>query len=317
MEECLNKIKFMEEGDILEKVSDGYSGALLYVIKRKREKFFLKIFNKTFDYKEIDLLKKKLNIYKELNINSLEIIDSNKIGNLDKYYIVYNYIDGQNLKEFTNLKKSNSQYIRYMGRKIGKQLNKLREYNKYDKNLFEFKDINKLTETIIENFKSMLKDEKIIGTIQKYFNKSELKNLETKLKKYKNVLKNIEPKLIHGDIKRSNIMIDKSKKLYIIDVESMQLNYDVMNFLYQMTWALFKENHREAEFVSGYFDGIYNNQRPKNFNEQILFITILNFFNESYHMYKKLNLDKLNIYMSKCSDLFKDINNIDINKFLV
>lgn len=308
----LKEIKFIEEGDTLEEVSDGFSGAQLYFVIKKNEKYFLKIFNEKFDFNKIDILKKQLEIYKKLNIKSIEIIDFGKIENPEEYYIVYNYIDGQNLKRITDSKEYNLQYIRNLGRKIGKQLSKLREYNQYDKELFEFKDINKLTENIINNFNLMLKDEKVLMLMHKYFDNDKLKKLENKLKENIKVFRNIEPKLIHGDVKRANVMVDKNGELYMVDVESMQLNYDVMNFLYQMTWLLFKENRKEAEFVRGYFDGIYNNKRPDNFNEQIIFMAILNFFNESYHMYSESDMKELDRYTKKCNDLFNRINNINL-----
>ena len=90
-----------------------------------------------------------------------------------------------------------------------------------------------------------------------------------------------------------------------------------MNFFHQMTWTLFKGNDKEAEFVKGYFDGIYENRRPNNFNEQILFIIILNFFNASYNMYKKLDMDKLEMYMEKCRELFDRIYRENDNKFIM
>lgn len=176
----LKEIKFIEEGDTLEEVSDGFSGAQLYFVIKKNEKYFLKIFNEKFDFNKIDILKKQLEIYKKLNIKSIEIIDFGKIENPEGYYIVYNYIDGQNLKRITDSKEYNLQYIRNLGRKIGKQLSKLREYNQYDKELFEFKDINKLTENIINNFNLMLKDEKVLMIMHKYFDNDKLKKLENK-----------------------------------------------------------------------------------------------------------------------------------------
>lgn len=307
-------IDFIKNEDSIEKVEDGHSGALLYKITRGKNKYFLKIFNNILDEDNIRRLKKQLEIYKYLNINSLYIIEYGSIKDLNKYYIVYNYIDGVNLKVYTDSDEYSLKDVRNIGKCIGKEILKLNMYEKYDKDLFFHKDIDSLTKEIINNFYLMLKDKEIYNVITNYFEIDELNTLRDKINQYANFVKSEKPKLIHGDIKRANIMIDNNKNFYIVDVESMQVNYHIINFLNQMTWTLFEGNEKETEFVKGYFDGIYNGTRPPNFNYNVIFITIINFFKCAYNFYKSLQNNKLIMYLEKCRMLFNKINQLDLNK---
>lgn len=305
-------IKFVNSGDVIEKVEDGHSGALIYKITKGKEKFLLKIFNEKFNEKKIRKIKKSLSIYKKLEIKSLDIIDYGNIENYNKYYIVYNFIEGKNLKIYTNSDKYNLEDIRKYGEFIGKELLKLKKYKNYDKDLFKCDDINILVEKSVNNFYSILKDDNIKNIVTKYFVMDDIDKLKYKLIEYANLLKNTEMSLIHGDIKRANVIIDENQELYIIDIESMQLNYDITNFEYQITWCL--DSKKEFQFVKGYFDGIYNGTRPTNFNKHVIFILIINFFNASCTMYNKKQIEKLIMYMKKCRKLFETLNKKDLAK---
>ena len=104
------------------------------------------------------------------------------------------------------------------------------------------------------------------------------------------------------------------RKIYIMDIESMQVNFDALNVRYQITWSLFDGSEKEAEFIGGYFDGIYSGHRPNDFNYNIMFTIILNFFLEAYKKYKNSNIMEFETYISKCQKLFTKINKLDLNK---
>lgn len=314
IEKLQYKIKFIQKQDVIEEVIGGHSGALVYKITRNNEKFFLKIFNSKLDKEKIMKIKAHTEIYKKLNIKSLKIIDYGEIENIDKYYIVYNFIEGINLHEYTSSDKFTLEDIRKIGEKIGKELLKLKKYKNYDKNLFKNNDIKESNEEIVNNFNSLLEDETAKKIITQYFKIEEIEELKNIINEYIKIFENKEQNLIHGDTKRANIMIDSNDDMYIVDIEAMQVNYDIRNIKYQITWALFEGHEKEAEFLKGYFDGIYNNTRPIDFNKQIIFITITNFFNSSYSQYKKGNVDKLTEYIKKCRELFDRIRKIDIEK---
>ena len=96
-------LKFVNKDDIVKEIDDGYSGALLYKIIRNKEKFLVKVFKGQFRKETIIKIKKILEIYKKLEIKSLDIIDYGDIQHLDKYYILY---IGYDLIYALELKKS-------------------------------------------------------------------------------------------------------------------------------------------------------------------------------------------------------------------
>ena len=308
-------LKFINKTDIIEEVEEGYSGALLYKVTRGENKFFLKIFKGTLN---IDKVKKSVSLYKKLKIKSLDIIDFGTVDNLDKCYIVYNFIEGKNLKAYTNNDEFSLSDVRKMGKIIGKELLKLKTYEDYDNDSFVSEDIDLIINNAENNFNLLLKNEIYRNIILEYFTSEEINDLNKKLLEYGNVLKNIEPRIIHGDIKRANIMVDQNKEFYITDIEAMQVGYDVLNFRYQMTWSLFDGSEKEAEFVKGYFDGIYSGNRPNYFNYGIIFTIILNFFEEAYKKYRCSDISGFETYVQKCKDLFNKIDKMDLStQFIV
>lgn len=300
------KIKFVKDGDILEEVLDGYSGALIYKVIRGNKNYFLKLFNSEFNENSIKKCREILEIYKKLDIRTLDIIDYGIVEELNRYYIVYNFIEGKNLKRFTNADEYTLEDVREYGKYIGQKMLKLKNFEEYDKDIFRPNDIKKAVNKVIYNFFTILEDEKFKSVITKYFSVDELKEFKNKLEIYSDLLNNIEPKLINGDIKRSNIMVDNNNDLYVVDIESMKLDYDVINFRHQITWRLFDGNEKEACYVKGYFDGLYNDIRPENFEKFVMFVIIFNFFEASFSMYNKAEYQKLEKYARDCANIFKN-----------
>lgn len=298
-------VKFIQETDLVEPVGGGYSGALLYKISRGGQTFFVKVFNKELN---ITALKEKLGIYQKLKIKTPEIVDCGAVGDeVYKNYVVYNFINGKNLKEYTDAEDFNVENIQPLGRRVGSELLKLKNYQDYDKNLFLSPNISGLAKEVVGDFSILLQDDEASRIIKSYFTDRELGELKNILSEYVHVFDNITPDLIHGDIKRSNIMVDENHDIYLVDIESMQLSYDIMNFRHQITWCLFEDNVREQEFIKGFFDGLYNDARPADFDKQVIFMTIVNFFTESYRLMKRAETDKLSTYASKCQKLFNKL----------
>lgn len=312
-ESFFKDIHFITPNDIVEEVSDGYSGAYIYKITKSEEKYFLKIFKGQLTEEKITKIKSVCEIYKTLKINSLEIIDFGNLDKYDKYYIIYNFVEGINLKKYTDTEKFDKNDIRKIGKKIGIEFLKLKQYENYDSDIFPPKDINNIVKTAVDNFNLIYEDRTYKERLLKYFQAEELNELKKQLIEFSSLLQKSKVNLIHGDIKRANIMVNKNKELIITDIESMQVSHEVLNFEYQITWCLFDKNEKEKEFVKGYFDGIYGNKRPLNFNYYIIFVIMLNFFKESYQRYKKSNIDGFTEYIIKCKNLFDKIKKADLN----
>lgn len=303
----IKKINFIKENDQLEEIKDGYSGAMIYKIIRGKEKYFLKIFNYSFHSSSLEKIRKGLEIYKTLGINSMEILDSGKAE--EKDYIIYNYIEGINLREYSN--GFSIEEINQIGRKIGKQLLKLKNYENYNKSLFPIINLRKITDEVVTQFNVLLEIKESKEIIEKYFNNQDIKILKEKIMEYLNITEKSAKHLIHGDIKRANIMVSSKKEFYLVDCESIEIAPDIMNFRYQITWALF--SREEKAFISGYLDGIYNNTRPLHFNKMALYCILLNFFEATYGKYKQGGLFKMEEYLIKSKDMFEKIKMMDLS----
>lgn len=303
----VKKIKFIKENDQLEEITDGYSGAIIYKLIRGKERYFLKIFNYSFHSSSLEKISKGLKIYKKLDIKSMEIIDSGKIG--EKDYIVYNYIEGINLRKYSNA--FSCEEINQIGRKIGKQLLKLKNYESYDKTLFPIINLRKITDEVVTQFNALLEAKESKEIIEKYFNNQDIKILKEKIMKCLSITEKSEKHLIHGDIKRANIMVTSKKEFYLVDCESIAVAPDIMNFRHQITWALFSKE--EKAFISGYLDGLYNNTRPLYFNKMALYCILLNFFQATYGKYKQGGTLKMEEYLRKSKDMFEEIKTMDLS----
>lgn len=111
-------------------------------------------------------------------------------------------------------------------------------------------------------------------------------------------------------------MIDQKQNCYIVDCESIQIAPDIMNFRYQITWALFSKE--DKAFISSFLDGLYNNTRPAFFNEMALFCIILNFMQATYSKYKQEVIKPMEEYLIKIRALFDKIKNTDLeNQYII
>ena len=121
----------------------------------------------------------------------------------------------------------------------------------------------------------------------RYFSDSELSWIHDKFIQTATSFDGLGKNLIHGDIKRSNIMRDHAGNLYLIDIESLKYGHDMMNFRHQMTWLLQKDKPKRWHFLRGVFDGLYSDRRPAGFNNQLSYIYILNFIEHVHHIRDK------------------------------
>ncbi len=301
----IRKIKFIQESDQIEEITDGYSGAIIYKIIRKKENYFLKIFNYPFHSSSLEKIKNGLEIYKKLDIKSLEIIDSGRIEGKD--YIVYNYIDGINLREYSN--NLSCDEIKKIGTTIGREFFKVKNYKK-EIEIFPIIDLKQVSSEAITNFDRLLNQQDSRAILLKYFSSTSVAILKEKLLEYQRITEKSEKGIIHGDIKRANIIM-KGNHWYIVDCESIQIAPDIMNFRHQITWALFSKE--EKSFISGYLDGLYNRKRPLHFNQMALYCIILNFFQATYGKYKQGGILKMEEYLIKSKAMFENIKMLDLS----
>ena len=115
-------------------------------------------------------IEKNAFIYEKLNIKSLHIIEIGYIKSCEKYYILYNFIDGQNLKIYNDEQNADLKNIREIGKTIGQQLLKLKKYgNSDDKSNLGVYDIKSDIKNSIDNFQLLMQDYNYRNMIIEYY----------------------------------------------------------------------------------------------------------------------------------------------------
>lgn len=286
----------------LEEILGGYSGEKLYKLSTSQKNYCIKT---THDIKlKIKNLEEICETYKRLNIDSIDILGYGTKDNIDFY--IYRYIEGDNLKSVSNSWNDLTK-IYEVGFEIGKRLRRLKEHPVKSNTTINNQNIDKITIRINELYTEILNNKYLLNIMNDYFDIKQIESLIKSCNKCNELFKSIPKNLIHGDIKRSNIIVDTTGKYILIDIESMKNSYDILSFRHQMTWMLIS-NKTEGQFLKGYFDGLYNNTRPDNFYEQIIYITTLNFIEVITKIYK--DEERLKKYLNNMKEVFYNINKL-------
>ena len=292
----------MNEFNVIKRIIGGHSGAELYKVEKNNKIYCMKVYERELDNKYCDKIKEICSTYDKLSIKSLKVFDYGTMNK--KTFLLFNYINGQDFKKYS---ESNLDYnsIYEFGKNIGRKFKQLKKYNLPTDTLIEDESIDSLTQLINKKYEEIKSNIVKRNLIEKYFTIDIINKRIEEFNTYKNLFYKVKKGLIHGDIKRSNFMIDNNN-IYIIDIGNMKNSYDVLNFRYQITWLLFENNKKEQEFIRGYFDGLYNYKRPKYFNEQLKYVFLMNFIE---HTYKMNNLNEMEKYFEQIRKTFIKLDN--------
>ena len=311
MDSLISKIKFFSDNASFEVISDSNSVSILRKVKDNNT-YFLKIIKS--DHININKIKKAIEIYKENDINTIELLDYGYIN--DYVYLIYNFIEGHALNTIYD-KYSVSDY-RKMGLKIGNSYRIINSTNKYDKFFLNNYDISNLTNQVIYLFEKLYNGE--LSYIKDIMKEEKINCMIKRMKELVSSFDDEKKVYIHSDIHPKNIVVDNEDNLYIIDIESFSLDYFIMN----MRWSIMAafKNKKNNEFFKGFINGYYNNDIPPRFNKQLIFITILNFMEHTIEFSKIKNKEFIISYVSRINLIFNSIdlfidNNIlsNIKKF--
>ena len=287
IEEIKENIEFIKEEDILEEVTGGYSEAYKYKIRKPDKQYFLKILKNREN--AIERIHEILEVYKKSGIDTVHLVNCGVLKKQDMYYCIYDWIDGNCLSSLIDEKDTD--YFYKIGKKLGQKLKILKQLKKEAKYVNKTKDLpNRVQEWL--NFLENTPEE----IVYRYFNRLEMQDIKEKLVDYIKYFNEEDKCFVHMDIKLGNIMI-ANEKIYLIDIEDMEYNYDVFNIL---CWPIgVFDNTRKAEcdkfFQKGLFEG-FDLQR-EHFDKQILFMYMAKFCFSAYNKYiRKQNLDQLILY---------------------
>lgn len=245
----------------LEELVGGHSGAENYKITQSGQSFMLKIFPPNFSTGKITTIPTICALYDHLGIPSLYCLKTGRLSATQQDFCIYNYIDGANLDI------------------IGDE-----EYM--------------LTHHINQTYEALLSDTQASALLSAYFDLGQLKSLLNQFNQASLLFSEQDMHLIHGDIKRSNLMRNQNGELHIIAIESLKYGHDMLNFRHQMTWLLRPDRVKRTQFLKGVFDGLYNNTRPAHFNQQILYTYTFNFIEHFDSVYRRGNLEESKEYLA-------------------
>lgn len=112
-----------------------------------------------------------------------------------------------------------------------------------------------------------------------------------------------------------NIILNNGE-LYIIDCETLSIDYFVMNFKWSIG-ATF--DHKEnVSFNLGVINGFYNDNPPKNFYNQLMFVLIHKFCDQVREYNDKEDTNLVVTCIKKYKYIFDNIDlSLDDNNFLV
>lgn len=241
-------------------------------------------------------------IYQQASIRSLEYLGYGYYATRPFY--LYRYIAGENLKTLSNTSYTVRETYQ-AGVQAGRTLQHLQNLPPQDFPTIPREDLDALVLHGQQLYRQLLHDQMVYRLLQKHQLPPLLSSLMPIFAHAATIFADLSPALIHGDIKRSNIIIDPAGHQHFIDIGAMKVSYAVFNFRYQIIWDLLPENRQRRAFTRGFFDGFFDQQYPKTFHQQIIFISVLNFLEHT----TKFSHDtaELDWYFSRVAPLFRTL----------
>lgn len=265
--EPIKEIEFFNDMDNIEQDFRGHSRALRYVCTKGNNKYFIKIYenDRIRDINEIN------NIYSKLEICLAETIEMGYIENINKTYVVYEYIEGNTLYELARILSIED--LEKIGVKIGRELKKFQKIIG-DKEKFkeEFdKEINNLMCNSIELKKFY---ENNSNTKLPYIDMNRLFESFVKLKEFI-YLQN--PTFIHNDINFKNVIV-KDEIPYFIDIDGGKIKSRALDFRGNCWYGWTGDNiEKDRAIYRGIYRGLFNGEVPIEFHKELEFTMIYEF----------------------------------------
>ncbi len=292
----------------MEEILGGYSSARLLRLKTGDADCYAKLMPKRMDLSAVKRIRAICEAYRLAGMRTLTLRGYGNLEKEDKHFYIYDYIEGESLKEYSNRELSIPE-TRQLGVQVGRDFKRLKDVVQQEDSLLATDDISKLTEYAEKLYQEVRENDALNQLVKRFLKCEQIESLMAEMKQTTEVFLKMGPNLIHGDLKRSNLVRGKDEQIYVIDIESMRKSYDVMNLRYQITWILFPEQEMEKEFASGIFDGLYDGKRPERFNEQIRYVLMLNFLEHTTKAYKRG--EDLEEYFEKMGEVMRGLEDLE------
>lgn len=303
--ELIKKIKFLDDATKIQQDFRGHSSALRYICKKDNQKYFIKIYNSN---RIQDLLNIE-EVYQKMKIPTAKIIEKGYLEEINKTYVVYEYIEGKTLKELT--KELEIEEIEKIGNRVGNYLAR-------------FKDIKGNTEHVKNSYE--LEFKKLIDNL--YFMKNQYEEKQNKklapidldrlcknFLEYKEYVYKVESSFIHGDINLSNVIV-KNGETYFIDTDGGKFSFRSLDFRGNCWYGWDGENkEKEQAIYRGIYKGLFDGNIPDEFNKELAFTVIYEFFLKVFEPNKTGSIEKLENTFNKFNDIFVRTNYFEDYKF--
>ena len=268
----IREINLFRDATYIEEIEEGYPKRKKYKVITPKCEYFIKIHDYKMSHQEIKKEKWLYQTYENLKIPIVPLLDIISKG--DNTIFVYPFFKGETLKK-ENLSKKE---FRNYGIKVATDVIKLNHIT-HDSNLFKPLELEKtFSKEDWERCKKIWRNKSYRKKILQIFTKQEIRLL---FKYYKNLLEDVKKEKVmlnHNDIKTGNIMLDKQKNYFFIDIDPIDLTVLGYNIYYSLFWFLLPNcEKKEKCFLKGFMQTI---DSEKRLIKQVHFFLIADFINE-------------------------------------
>ena len=191
-----------------------------------------------------------------------------------KTYVVYEYIEGNTLKELIRIKDDKE--LENLGIKVGK---KIKDFEKIN--------IEVSKEVIIKKFNEEIKS--LINTaveLKEFYKNNtnhslpevDLKRLSKNFLNLKEYIDKESPVFIYNDINFNNVIIRKEEPVFV-DIDGGNVKFRALDFRGNCWWGWTGENiEKERAIYRGIYKGIFGELIPLQFHKQLSFTMIYEFY---------------------------------------
>lgn len=299
------KLNFFNDCDFIEQDFRGHSSALRFICEKGKEKYFVKIYgnNRVNDLKYID------SVYKKCNVLTANIVEMKYLDDINKTYVVYEYINGKTLLELTC--ELNENELETIGFCVGKYLFNFRDVKCCKNDIIELyeKEFNQLVDNLyyMKNYYDRCGNNKLF-----------LINLDRFCKSFNECKKFIyrtNPSFIHRDINLNNVIVS-DYSLYFIDTDGGKIGFRALDFRGVCWWTFDGDNVlRERAIYRGIFEGLFDGDIPDSFDSELSFTIMYEFLLKIFEVRRNFDMKRMEYIFNKFGDIFIKTNYFENYKF--
>lgn len=253
----------------------GHSKALCLVVQPQasaRPAYFTKIYPED---RQAQLLKIE-STYRQLKIPTAKIIDITYLPSINETVCSHQYLAGPTLKEILPI--STVEEYENLGYQVGAELSKFAQVQG-DPQKFQ-QDFDAELAQLWDNVYQKKREYN-----QTHIQKLPIVNLH-RLEKSFNYLKTFvyatTPVFVHSDINLNNIIIHRGKP-YFIDTDGGGIKFRALDFRGNCWWGWTGNNvEKERAVYRGIYRGLFTDQIPKSFHQELAFTMIYEFILRVY-----------------------------------